>query len=74
MLRPLSYTLLLILIVLPMMPSGQADEPQSRSFLTRIWDLSGCQLDPNGKCIPSPRPTADIDNGCEFDPGGRCRN
>jgi hypothetical protein len=31
---------------------------------------AGCGMDPNGQCLPAPQPTSDI--GCGMDPDGRC--
>ena len=30
----------------------------------------GCEWDPNGRCLPAPQPTSDI--GCGLDPSGQC--
>jgi hypothetical protein len=40
------------------------------SFLTSLWAKNGCQVDPNGRCLPGPRHAAN--NGCSADPDGRC--
>jgi hypothetical protein len=41
-------------------------------LLTSLWDDNGCRIDPDGRCLPEPSPTADADNGCGLDPDGRC--
>jgi hypothetical protein len=45
---------------------------QAWEFLTRIWADNGCGLDPDGRCIPAPKATAEADNGCGIDPNGGC--
>jgi|SRR5215203_2090458 len=46
------------------------------SFLTSLWSKSGCQIDPNGRCLtgpaPLPLPTNQSDAGCNIDPNGGC--
>ena len=45
-------------------------------FLTRIWSPTGCNIDPDGRCIPgtgdAPAATSQSDTGCNIDPSGRC--
>lgn len=44
------------------------------SFLASLWSKNGCQVDPQGRCVPgtgSATPTAK--NGCQVDPNGNCR-
>ena len=36
--------------------------------LASFWTKNGCQVDPNGSCLP----TAPTKNGCSLDPDGRC--
>ncbi len=43
------------------------------SFLTSLWNESGCRIDPNGG-VPEPLPTNDTDSGCHIDPNGGCRS
>lgn len=38
------------------------------SVLASLWTKNGCQVDPNGSCLP----TAPTKNGCSLDPSGRC--
>jgi hypothetical protein len=47
-------------------------------FLERLlgvvsrWQVkNGCQMDPDGRCMPKRR-TAVMKNGCQMDPSGRC--
>jgi hypothetical protein len=44
------------------------------SLLTGIWTKEGCNIDPNGRCLPSLviSPENSADTGCQIDPGGRC--
>jgi hypothetical protein len=54
------------------------------SFLGRTWNLlaalwakEGCQIDPDGRCVPHSAPAATVtttqtDTGCQIDPDGRC--
>jgi hypothetical protein len=35
------------------------------SVLTGFWTKNGCQVDPNGRCLPAK-------NGCSVDPSGIC--
>lgn len=42
-------------------------------LLTGVWSANGCEVDPNGRCLPGPA-AASADNGCEVDPSGRCRS
>lgn len=44
---------------------------QAWDFLTSIWDMNGCRIDPDGLCVTqssAPEP----DNGCGLDPSGGC--
>ncbi|MGH7483976.1 MAG: hypothetical protein ACREMY_00045 [bacterium] len=55
--------------------SGSASVVEERfagfwSFLTRLWAKNGCEVDPNGRCLPASPQAAD--NGCSADPNGRC--
>jgi hypothetical protein len=38
------------------------------SVLASFWTKNGCQVDPNGSCLP----TTPTKNGCQMDPDGRC--
>jgi hypothetical protein len=38
------------------------------SLLVSFWTKNGCQVDPNGSCLPA----APTKNGCQVDPDGRC--
>jgi hypothetical protein len=46
--------------------------------LRSLWAKSGCNIDPNGRCVsspvPQPPPTIQTDEGCNIDPNGRCRS
>jgi hypothetical protein len=35
------------------------------SVLVGLWTKNGCQVDPDGRCLPTK-------NGCSVDPSGRC--
>jgi hypothetical protein len=63
---------------------AKAAEPASATFLGRAWNLlaviwarEGCNIDPNGRCVPHP-PTEPVvtpltgESGCNIDPDGRC--
>ena len=39
------------------------------SVLASFWSKNGCQVDPNGICLPT---TTTTKNGCSVDPDGRC--
>jgi hypothetical protein len=39
--------------------------------VTRWQVKNGCQMDPNGQCLPKSRPMM-RKNGCNADPNGRC--
>jgi hypothetical protein len=43
-----------------------------RSLLAQ-WSKNGCEVDPNGRCLPKGSSLATGDNGCAVDPSGRCR-
>jgi hypothetical protein len=48
--------------------------------LSSLWSKNGCQVDPDGRCLPGTTSDWSWDrvgnlwskNGCEFDPNGRC--
>ncbi|HEV7503848.1 MAG TPA: hypothetical protein VGS07_02950 [Thermoanaerobaculia bacterium] len=43
------------------------------SFLTSLWAKNGCEVDPNGRCLPGLTSVpAGGKNGCQVDPSGRC--
>lgn len=44
------------------------------SFLASAWSKNGCNLDPDGRCLPAPASSSTTagDNGCNVDPSGRC--
>jgi hypothetical protein len=46
------------------------------SLLTSLWSATGCQIDPNGRCVPAAvqgaQPKLDADTGCAIDPSGLC--
>lgn len=80
---------LLVLILLLATPVVQAAEPGARKgpasgvvnlfaqawdLLSRVWANNGCRLDPDGRCIPEQKATAEADNGCRLDPSGGCAN
>lgn len=65
-------------------PIWQSERPQAveavelpaLDLLSRIWSRfrsisaqAGCNVDPDGRCLPSPVPPK---AGCEVDPNGRC--
>ena len=55
------------------LPSGVQDIfAQVWDFLTMGWERIGCDIAPDGRCVPRPSPT--IDNGCDIDPSGRCNH
>jgi len=36
-------------------------------IFSSIWSTkAGCEMDPDGRCLPAPKA------GCEWDPNGRC--
>lgn len=41
------------------------------SFLASAWSKNGCNVDPNGRCLPAVH-SYSIENGCHVDPDGRC--
>ena len=57
---------------LPTDPSARGILAQVWDFLTGVWARGGCDIDPDGRCVPRPSPTADLDYGCDIDPSGRC--
>jgi hypothetical protein len=52
--------------------------PAAPDVLNRLWSFlarkNGCQVDPNGRCLPQGTPLGIGDNGCGLDPSGRCRD
>ncbi|HVG06906.1 MAG TPA: hypothetical protein VNM67_04315 [Thermoanaerobaculia bacterium] len=57
-------------------PASAADSPlvllgRFWDFLRSAWSEEGCHIDPDGRCVPAPRPQADT--GCHIDPSGGCR-
>jgi len=40
--------------------------------LVHLWNKTGCQIDPDGRCVvtPTPGPTNAVDEGCQIDPTG----
>lgn len=67
----LALTVPLPAAALPFGDAGAALFARLRAVLSSLWEESdranGCQVDPNGVCVPAERP-----NGCEFDPNGAC--
>jgi hypothetical protein len=54
----------------------EAAELSALEFLSRAWSLvrstvvkAGCEVDPEGRCVPAPVRTK---AGCNVDPNGRC--
>lgn len=46
-------------------PSGFFDS--FWALFSSMWDTkAGCEMDPDGRCLPVPK------IGCEWDPSGRC--
>src|SRR3954470_21996441 len=45
---------------------------QAWSCLKDVWRKTGCQIDPDGRCITSAAPVTSADTGCQIDPFGRC--
>jgi hypothetical protein len=43
-------------------------------FLTGVLSKTGCQIDPDGRCTPVPKPTIQIHEGCYINPEGGCRS
>jgi len=41
------------------------------SFLRSVGGKAGCEIDPNGRCMPTSPPPQDKE-GCHIDPDGRC--
>lgn len=81
--RAVLLLVLTLILAAPMQAAGPAGsppaEPAAKSILTQVWDLltgvwarSGCTIDPDGRCVPPPSPTIEIDSGCTIDPNGRC--
>jgi hypothetical protein len=73
--RRIALFLALSLLVAPWAfagPSGESGQGfflQAWNLLTSFWSDEGCNIDPNGRCIPMP---ASLDTGCNIDPDGRC--
>lgn len=42
------------------------------SVVRSFWAKNGCEVDPNGRCLPVGGTTVTTDNGCSADPSGRC--
>ena len=40
-------------------------------LLTRVWNETGCQIDPDGQCLADSA-AGSADEGCMIDPDGRC--
>jgi len=40
--------------------------------LTLVWEANGCQIEPNGGCLPEQGSAPEPDNGCGLEPDGRC--
>lgn len=42
------------------------------SVFTRLWQKTGCHIDPSGLCAPAPASTLsnEVDEGCHIDPSG----
>jgi hypothetical protein len=59
-------------------PAPLALASRTWSFLTSLWNKTGCHIDPNGACVsspaPLPPPTGKSDIGCNIDPNGRCNS
>src|SRR5947209_8771818 len=57
-------------------PAGLSLLNQLWSTLRALWGEEGCNIDPSGRCLPTPAPqppsTLQTDNGCGIDPSGRC--
>lgn len=41
-----------------------------RNAVVRIWEKTGCKIDPYGQCLTGTQET--VDAGCLIDPNGRC--
>lgn len=54
-------------------PSGLLDPLWA--FLSSVWSGSptkaGCGADPNGRCLPAPKPQPPTKEGCGADPNGK---
>lgn len=43
------------------------------SLVTGFWSKNGCQIDPDGSCIPGiSEGGSTVENGCRLDPDGQC--
>ncbi|HVR97490.1 MAG TPA: hypothetical protein VMW27_12805 [Thermoanaerobaculia bacterium] len=40
--------------------------------LARIWNKTGCDIDPSGLCAPAPENRSTQKEGCQIDPDGLC--
>jgi hypothetical protein len=63
----------------PRMNTNLSSSLAAQDIVSQVWDLltslwadNGCGIDPSGRCLPEPSPTANTDNGCSADPDGRC--
>lgn len=56
----------------PADPAAKGIFTQVWDFLTGVWGRIGCDIDPDGRCVPRPSPATDLDSGCDIDPSGRC--
>lgn len=83
--RAVLLLVLTLIVAAPIQAAGPAGNPPAESaaksiltqvwdFLTGVWARSGCDIDPNGRCVPPPSPTIEIDSGCDIDPSGRCKH
>jgi hypothetical protein len=50
---------------------------RSWSFLKGLWSATGCDIDPDGRCITRPTQVSQpkslrSSEGCDIDPSGRC--
>jgi hypothetical protein len=49
---------------------------QAWSFLKGVWGKTGCNIDPDGRCVTTTAPTFDSPgsgySGCQIDPNGKC--
>ncbi|HKI03232.1 MAG TPA: hypothetical protein VKK31_14740 [Thermoanaerobaculia bacterium] len=57
-------------------PVPRALVSRAWSFLASLWSKTGCNIDPDGRCIGDagklPLPQDHADTGCQIDPNGRC--
>jgi hypothetical protein len=49
---------------------------QAWKFLMEVWTKTGCNIDPDGRCITASAPVSNSPGpgytGCHIDPDGRC--